>query len=314
MNIWISVPTIIIPNAIISNDDKRVDSFYEQVYSAYSEPYLNLDESSVIPRLIGQENEKYVVQCIDLLRKSETENWFPSLFVDCRSSAPIGGPAPTYRIIKDSGIITTLPILLQGQAGSEVLQAIILVSQMKEHLKKGVLITALQRVVYPDSRSYHDKFQLGDAVAAIGVASSPLAFGKSFHVVGFSIAQCSTESHQDFEFTVKKLLRECGITNPNRLWAISPSLDKDIRQDLSQILPDVRWVNRDIHPDINFGCADSLISLHSTFVNSQNPPLGIGLLWFAGRFGSLGLLVLDPMSVNLWHSHTHKIPDYVKNR
>ena len=191
MNIWISVPTIIIPDPTIASGEDKADPFYEQIYTAYSEPLADRDEdkSVTVPRLQSLENEEFVAQCISSLLRSKSISWIPSFIMDCRSSAPIGGPAPTYRIILKTGLTTTLPILLQGQAGSEVLQAIVFIAQMSEALEKGIVISALQRVIYPDNRSESEKFFLADGVAVIGVASNPLAFGKSFHVLGAAIVQ-----------------------------------------------------------------------------------------------------------------------------
>ena len=269
------------------------------------------DIYSTPPHFQEEENEELVAQNIKSFIKNECGDLKPSMLFDCRSSSSTSKLATTYQLTLKTGLNAYPPVLLEGQAGSEVLMAIIFIKQMNYVLENGVIISAFQRIDTLDNNTVGSMFAYADAASAIGIAPSPIAFGKSFKVIGAAIAQQSGGSYKDLKIVVDKLLADCEISKTEKLWSVGHMINGDLSNRLSEILPDANWITRDLYPTYNFGCVDPLISLYDIFINKPSPPRGKGLVWFAGRFGSLGIAVFNSESVGMWHEYTHYVPSYV---
>jgi hypothetical protein len=173
---------------------------------------------------------------------------------------------------------------------------------MEQKMKTGAIISIVQQVTSQDIRLSHNDLPFADAAVAIGIATSPIAFGKSFHVLGTAVAQVSRGGQNRLETVLDEALEQSGI-NKEIGWAIGQRCSRTFLLAARDVLPGARWLVRDLYPDLNFGGADTLISLHSLFVMASRPPAGKGVIWLAGESGFVGVLVIDAQSVSLWNRY-----------
>lgn len=314
MDIWMSMPMCSIPNESSGGADSDIDPLYKEIFNSLSHELQEEAPNLKLPRVKAMSNEEFASSAISMLLNNECNGWVPDMLIDCRSSAAIGGPAPTYRLEKTIGLTTTLPILLEGQGGTEVVQALLFIKHMEEALRKGVILSALQRVVIPDHRRVINGYSLGDACASVGFAGSPLAFGKSFHILNALLKKRSNNWSETINDLSEEILSQQSISRKSIDWIIVHRYSKDFLEDLHKIYQErVQWLERDEYQEINFGCCDPFITLYNVFSVKSNPPKGLGLIWFVGRFDTLGAVLVNSDSVSLWNAYTHNTPAYISN-
>lgn len=293
MDIWISLPSVVIPEPMTVEEKSEIDPLYQRIFLAFSHSTEIVDDNLLLPRALGMDSETLAASAMKPLLTDSHTALRLNVLVDCRSSAPIGGPAPTYKLAAKTNLTNVLPFSLAGQAGAEVAHALVFLQHMGHEMKGGAIISALQRVVPPDARMREDGYPLADAAAAVGVSTSPTAFAKNFHVLGVAIAQKSQNWHDTLQPVLKSVLGKSGLTKESIQWVIAHRVCDSFLMAARETLPHARWLVRDLYPDFDFGCVDPLISIDRLFVAISNPPTGNGVIWFAGRFGAVGAVLLN---------------------
>ena len=310
MTIWMSLPSSVIPEPTMAQDTQEVDAWYQRICRAFAHSVNPPQDALLLPRALGMDTEDLAACAIKQVLETEVGNELLTveMLVDCRSSAAIGGSAPTYRLAAKAGLRTTLPFSLAGQAGAEVAQALTFIQHMSWEESKVVVISAAQRVVPPDTRVWPSRFPLADAAAAIIVARSPIALGKSFRVLSVASGQLEDSQGDKPETVLNRAAETARIAPQNIRWAVAHRCSREFEGVVQRALPNAVWLTRDLHPTVDFGCADSLISLQRVFTIEPTPPAGIGALWFIGRFGATAVILLDSNSVSLWKRYVSLNP------
>lgn len=299
MPIWMSLPSVVIPEASFKDATGETDSLYRRYYriflrlfQAFSRPIEVMDEGPLLPRAKSIDAEGLAVSAIKLLLTSQPVRWNPALLVDCRSSAAVGGPAPTYRLAALTGLNTTLPFALDGQGGSELAHALLILRLMDVTLTRGAIVSAIQQVIQPDTRTQQQGFPLGDAAAAIAVTSTPLESAKGFDVLGIAVVQYCHSWESTFEIVLNEALQQASMTKEEISWAVAHRVSDTFLSAAQKCLPGAMWLVRDLYPDVNFGCADVLLSLYCLFAGQPRPSSGNGVALWGGRFGAVAAAVL----------------------
>lgn len=226
------------------------------------------------------------------------ENDNINIFVDCRSSALTGGPAPTYKLAKMANLSSTLPFSLNYQGGAEVSQALLFLDLMKSEMGKGAILSASQKVNPLDQRKQKDGFPLADGSVAL-IVSDKISFTRGFRILGVSIGQRDKEWDATLEGILQDVCKKAGIKPHEIGWSIIHRMSKSFLMAAKKVLPHAREFKRDIFPNFDFGCADSLISLSRLVSTSPPSSDEIGIIWFSGRFGAAGAVILDSTSTSI---------------
>jgi hypothetical protein len=296
MTIWISLPTSVVPKSIKLQDTQKVDAWYKRICLSF-EHRIDLPPDNLrLPQSVGVESEDIAACAINkLLEKSEngSRKLGVGMLIDCRSSAAIGGSAPTYKLAKKAGLRTSLPFSLAGQSGSEVGQAINFLQNFQWDQVKVVVISAVQRVVPPDSRLFRQNLPLADAAAAIIVARFPMPFIRNFRVL--SVVSSQSENGQDpgLNNIFQRVVEKAKISSRSIKWSILHSLNRELENSVHADLPETTWLSRRSNQTVDFGCADVLVSLQQLSLNNSILCDGIGVLWFYGRFGAIIAVSVD---------------------
>jgi hypothetical protein len=239
------------------------------------------------------EGEELAAITIKTLIKAYAVDDLPGGLIDCRSSTVIGCPAPSYKLGVKAGLTSILPFSLDGQAGSEALQALIFIRYMEQLKDNGVILSTVQRMVPPDTRLKENGFPLADAAASILISLTEKKFDKGFKVLSTAIGQRAKGWDAVLEFVLKEVVEKVGLTKEMIQWSIAHRFSVSFLETVASILPECSHVTRDIYLEVDFGCADSFISLNRVFGKKYSTLNGIGLVWFAGRFGSVGVALLE---------------------
>lgn len=292
--LWISLPSIVIPKVDKEKNTIKIDHLYQQIFLVFSHSNKITKDNLLLPRCASEmEGEELAAMAIKPLLETYTIGELPSVLVDCRSSAPVGGPAPTYKLAAKTGLPSILPFSIGGQAGSEVVQALFFLQHMEQIKNKGAIISAVQRVVPPDTRVKEHGFPLADAAASIFLSNCEIKVGKSFKVLGIGIEQKIKNWQEALDSVLTESTERAGIKREEIKWAIAHRFSNAFLIIAQKALPDSTWLTRDWYPEFDFGCADSLISLNCFFGKKiASSPNGIGIVLFAGRFGAIGAILL----------------------
>jgi len=280
-------------------ESQEVDAWYQRICSVFGHnPDIDLNTDKLrLPRALHFETEDLAASAIKKLLSNfgaERDKISIEMLIDCRSSAAIGGAAPTYKLAAKAGLRKSLPFSLSGQAGTEVGQAINYLQNMQWDPTKVVVISAVQRVVPPDTRLQPDSLPLGDAAAAICVASFPMPFTtKKFRILSVVSAQSESITRVNFDEVYKHLIEKGEINPASVQWSILHSSYKEYNNYVQEALPKTTWLSRGSFRSVDFGCADILISLQKIFERTPAALDGIGILWFLGKFGSIIAVAVD---------------------
>jgi hypothetical protein len=299
MKLWISEPEVVIPPLSCASDEEAIPPAYQRILDSYSRWLGSLGGASrvadavgepLVPRGIGLTAEDLAVEAVSRLLASLPPRFNIELLIDCRSSPAVAGPAPTYMVAYRSGLVRALPLSLGGQAGSEVAQALCFLRRIRTSHLGAALIVATQRVVWPDPRLRLGSLPLGDAAAAILVAPTPIIDGAGYWVDASVTAHRAGDWPAVLERVVSRAERVAGIRRERIGWSLAHRCPAELEPITGAFLPNIAAGPRSAYADVDFGCADVLVSLHAL---RTTPQRGLGCAWFAGRFGDVGFTLLE---------------------
>jgi hypothetical protein len=312
MNLWISVPSIVIPEPITSTSSKGSDDIRRRIFLAYSSTAETTAES-ILPRLKTNVLEAEDLAAIALrpLLTDRYSDWTPNVFLDCCSSATIGDSSHATELAKTMELTTALPYTFGGQGGTEVIQAFQFLQNIEQEMNREAILCASQKAI-PSGNGFHDKeFPVAEAVAAIAISMSPLAFAKSFRVVSTASTHRIGDWQDGLGDILDEVLEHAGTAKEGIEWSIAHRFSDSFLQAAREALPHAKWLVRELYPEFNFGCADPLISLQNLFVAMPRPPIGTGVIWFVGKLNSVGVILINAHSVSLWNRYISEKPPYV---
>lgn len=293
MNCWIRPPVVVIPESCPSPDSEPVDGWYLRICRAFTQPNLTLGDDFILPRA-GALNAEELAACAirQALTFTTTDGSSPvEVLVDCRSSAAIGGSAPTYVLCAKANLRSVLPFSLSGQAGVEGAQGLYFAARMMRSRAGSAVLSTVQRIVPPDSRHMPSVLPLADAAAAVVASASPVS--KGFRLYTVELGRQGPDDGENVRVLLKSALMRAQLERQAVAWTINHRFSAEFDQHVRASLPTANWLIRERQPEFNFGCADPLISLHSIFAASPTPPTGIGVLWFRGLHGALAAVILE---------------------
>lgn len=272
-----------------SGQEER-DPAYKRCHIAYSCSIPKEPDGLSLPRSRTSDVNQMVAEAITpLLRYIDEEEL--AYFIDCSSSISTDDTAPTYRLAKEINILKTVPFSLTSQGGSEVSQALYLLQFMLDEKKNAAILSASQFVNPLDHRDKEGFFPFADASASILITYHRQHYS-NFQILGATIHQKKEMSG----FVLKKVIDEAceksGILPKDIKWSI-PQMSSDfLISATKEALPQANTYIRDIHPDVNFGSADTLISLQRYVTEHQLISDDIGVIWFTGQFGGIGTVII----------------------
>ena len=271
-----------------------MDSWYERICQAYGRTLDNQEADVTLPRAPCMNTEELAACSIRQLLSNAPVVKKPELgmLIDCRSSAAIGGSAPTYRLAAITGLQRILPISLSAQAGTEVAQALFFLELMLNNTDGMAVVSAVQRVVPPDRRNRDCSFPLADASAALLVSTSPVFSSGCFQLLAVALEQTPLGTKDNHIWLFEQVLQKAGLDYKDVKWSIAHRYSDEFCAGVIGIRQHVKWLNREEHLEVNFGCADSLISLRSISEKQLDARDDVGILWFRGEFGAGAAVLL----------------------
>lgn len=295
MSLWMCFPCISIPDESVEEYTTDYNSMYKRINYAFAKsPRIKHEDINLsIPRA-QCDRETLASKAVEMLIKERVSNinWKPDILIDCLSSNAITVPAPTYKLAVTCNLTDAMPISLSGQAGVEVASAVLLMESIIKNLPNGILVSAVQQVVYPDNRFFENRFPLADGSAATLLTNQPMSSGKNLQILGGSIAQASNNSLSACQATIIDTLRKAGLDMELISWAVAQRANNEFLIETQKSLPKIKWLTRDLYPELDFGAADLLISLENMKSSTYLLPSSIGLLCFSGLFGTVGSLLV----------------------
>lgn len=299
MSMWITPPLVVVPKPDLLQPIARQDPLYQRyeriflrLFQAFGRKTTAVDDGLLLPSAGNLDGEELAIKAIQPLMAQFGADWTPNLLVDCRSSAAIGGPAPTYKLAARVGLTKILPFAIDGQGGAEVAYALLLLQNMDYEIGRGAILSALQRTVPPDSRGRHDAFPLADAAAAIVVTRDPLSSNNALRVLAVAVGQRAVDWRSTTQDVLQEVLERAGVTRQMVRWSIGHRYSRSLCDVVSGLLPNARWLVRDLYPEYDFGCVDPLVSLGCLLGMPSAPLDGIGTIWCVGRFGTVGAILI----------------------
>jgi hypothetical protein len=295
MAIWMSSPSVVIPVETMHEWTSSIDPLYERIYGAYSKSIHNpAVETMLLPRA-QCDRETLAAEAIKILMRENQDRFVmePKMLIDCHSSAAIGIPAPSYKLAALCGFVNTSPISLSGEGGTEVASAIHLVHCMEDKIGNGILISAVQSIVPPDTRKLGEQFYLADGAATSILTNAPIPNKGSFCILGVSVTQSLEINKDSLKTSIDSALYKARVNHRDIQWSIAHRFSDEILSTLKVVLPNSRWLNRVSFSNLNFGCADPLISLQELSLSASFDPSSIGILCFLGLFGTIGTVILQ---------------------
>jgi hypothetical protein len=167
---WITKIENYIPEHMGMPEAIEVSKTYQHIYDAFHEfneasmdslkaPVEDsLDSDDMAGKIVGQLISKGVaIEDIQIL-------------CDCRSSITGKVPAPSYKVAVLNSIKNVLPFSIQGQAGTEGMQALFILKQMMfdKKINSGV-VSLVQKLNKGDKRIGGKDYILGDGAASLFV-------------------------------------------------------------------------------------------------------------------------------------------------
>jgi len=295
--IWISAPVIKIPSISTRSGQEGRDLTYKRCHIAYSCPITKEPDGLSLPRSMTSDVNQMAAKAITpLLRYTDEEEL--AYFIDCRSSIPTDGPAPTYRLAKEINILKTVPFSLTSQGGIEVSQALYLLQFMLDEKRNAAILSASQLVNPLDHRDREGFFPFADASASILITYHRQHYS-NFQVLGTTICQKNEKWETILKKVVDETCEKSRILPKEIKWSI-PQMSSDfLISATKEVLPQANTYIRDIHPNVNFGSADTLISLHGYVTEHQLVSDDLGILWFTGQFDGIGAAIIKTSPVEI---------------
>lgn len=289
---WVSMPSIVIPKVTVAEEESNIDPLYRQILLAYGHS-TKRDQNiqTVLPRLVGMDSDLLGRMAVEKLLREAGLKDLPGVMVDCRSSASLGCPAPTYRLAQKTGITKALTFSLGGQAGCEAVQALILLTHMEELSEKVGIITTMQQVVYPDSRTKEEGYPLADGAAAVYVSHQNGEKG-CLRVLSASVMHARKTSQDTLDLLLKQATDKADIRMTDLNWIIPHTFSQGFISLAAELLGNTRLFLRQEYAEVDFGCADPLISLRMAYDNNWSIK-GKGVILFMGRLESIGAVVVE---------------------
>ena len=129
--LWITNLQIYVPESVGKTKGEEVSKTYIGVYQAYQEFNTLFEEEEKTPEEMKMDSDEMAAHVVAQLLESGTETSEIQFLVDCRSSITGKVPAPTYKVAVLNHIKSVIPISIQGQGGTEAVQALVIMKDVE---------------------------------------------------------------------------------------------------------------------------------------------------------------------------------------
>lgn len=287
MALWLSRPVVIYPPTTGRGRDGRFDFYVTNSAAACGVLPPVFGDMAPSPDADHPEAETLAAAAVRMALLDAPDGSDPVLLHDCRGTAAVGGPAPSYKLLAKAGIHRTVPLALHGQGGTEPIQAIFL--RLCE-ADAEYSLTVLVGLNWPIER-------VGDAESDSAAVATAALLGGVRPPLGLRLLGAAVMRHRSGRAAavaqvVDDALRRAGIKQGALGWSIVHNgvagLDEMVSCHLSALVP----CRRAICAGIDLGCGDLLASLNELMPTL--PPGIPGVLVTAGRFDTVAALIAIP--------------------
>jgi hypothetical protein len=303
MELFMSVPyTNIAGNSVCKVQQSQtelyqwyLDAFY-RIFESYScSKEEECDDINTSNDMADRE-EFISISLKKLIKEFSSYGKKPSTLFDCYSSAPVGGPAHTYKLAKVNNLPHITPIALNGQAGTEFVQGIEFAGNLDDKIGDGAIIAASQMMVWPDLKQNTSGYNFGDASASVIISRDYQPGFSKFKILKADILQFGSDvDYVCIGKQIEMALENIHLGNSDIKWSIIHNFSNEHNKGLASIFTASKVLKRDSFPTTNFGCADPLITLNECLQTGPDVFKDCGVVWFIGRYNSFGYMILSNM-------------------
>ncbi len=268
---WISRPVYVVAPIAERRAEPTEHLTYQRIYETHDRPWSDVatvgEVSDAWPSSAEELALKVIVPLLDRHQPSSVD-----AFVDCRSGAMVGGPAPTYRLALSANLDSATPVCLWGQDGPEFIFGV--AAAARQLSSQGTaIVSACQRIVYPDTRApAWTSLMLGDAAAAVLLRRE--SFPGSRPVLAVRVERSLAAGSDLLEHT----LHHAGLGLEACAWTATADPSRSMGAGGS------RW------PTTYFGVADILVRLGDGLTDHDLREVGALLTY--GRAGTSAAMIL----------------------
>jgi hypothetical protein len=288
--IWITIPDIYIPETCGNIQGNEVSETYKRVYQAYQEYNKPAEDDLELPVELKLDSDELAAEMIGRLLRKGISKEDISFLADCRSSVTGKVPAPTYKAAVLNGLKDITPFSVQNQAGTEFFQAVMILREMMAEKNYAMgCVSAVQKLNKGDRRKEAHFYPFGDGAASVLVRREA---NQGFQILDLAVRKVKDISEDKICQIVKDIFCQKDFDRKEPDWIVSQSANESMNHIMKEIFPSASILSRKKYPEIDFGCADVLISL--TFLSEmgelENDSLGCAV--FLGRTKHIGIMLL----------------------
>jgi hypothetical protein len=273
---WMSKPTSVVPEAVAELSRPVKHLGYQRIYETHGALWAQPAFSGSVPTAAHLSAEGLAEQAFQqLVVRTGIHPRDVSVFVDCRSGAMIGGPAPTYRLALSIGARGATPVCLWGQDGPEIVLGISVATRRLLQSGGVAVLSACQRVVSPDTRTPDwTALMLGDGASSVLLSRQYFQGGRPI------LASEIGSANESFADVQARACARAGIASNACAWlaAVDPTM--------CEVATWRSMGGRSLY----FGVADPLITLAEVVERPEGPETGA--LQIRGRGGTTGVVII----------------------
>jgi hypothetical protein len=287
---WITIPDIYIPKTCGNIQGNEVSETYKKVYQAYQEYNKLVEDDLELPVELEMDSDELAARMIGKLIGKGINKEDISFLADCRSSITGKVPAPAYKVAVLNDLKDITPFSIQNQAGTEVVQAIMILREMmvEKNYTMGC-VSAVQKLNKGDNRKGDNVYPLGDGAASVLISKEA---NQGFQILDLAVRKVKDISEERIYQIVKDIFCQKDLDRKEPDWIVNQVADEKMNNIMKKIFPSASILFREKYSEIDFGCADVLISLALLSEMDKLKNDSIGCTVFLGRTNHIGIMLL----------------------
>lgn len=288
--LWITKIQTYVPEHLGLPAVEEVSKTYQRVYDAFDEVNAHSTDEEKAPVEATLDSDDMAAKIVGDLIKDGVKIGSIQLLCDCRSSITGKVPAPSYKVAVLNDIQSVLPFSIQGQAGTEGIQAFLILEQMMydKKLDSGV-VSLVQKLNKGDKRVEENEYILGDGAAALFVEQKAK---HGYEILSMAIKREEAITEAGLGNIVNKICGEAGILAEQIQSAVCQNAGENLKLAMKKILPKASLYERKESKSVNFGCADVFITLDEAEKTGQIADNGTILVLALGKTKHVGVLLM----------------------
>lgn len=284
--LWITKIQSYIPKHMGQPVADEVSKTYQRVFDAFHEVNETSTDLEKAPVEDIADSDEMAGKIVGQLLNEGVEIEKVQILCDCRSSITGKVPAPSYHVAVLNDIKNVLPFSIQGQAGTEGMQALVILQQMMKdkNLGSGV-VSLVQKLNKGDKRVEEKEYILGDGGAGLFIERQAQS---GYEILGITMKREDSVLEKSIVDIVNELCEKAGISLEQIAWSIC----QNVSEPLKQQLPTAVMYNRKEQQCVNFGCGDTFITLGEMDQEAVLSDNDIVLMLSVGKTNHIGAMLL----------------------